>query len=410
MSDRSDLLNELSIDRSEKSSISKPILTFVVIAILGGISFIAWYFLTRDTVPQVNTALAIPAEMEAKDDSVLDATGYVVARRAATVSSRIAGRVSTVLVEEGMAVQEGQLLATLDDTITRAQMAVSEASLASQVVAEKQLQNQLKKARLDLRRFEQLSEDQFLSQDLLDDARHNVEQFSISIERAKQDIRLAEKSLELQEAYLQDFEIRAPFTGIVIAKSAQPGEMIAPVAGGGFTRTGICTIVDMDSLEVEIDVNESFINRVAPQQQVTVQLNAYPDTRMPAEVIAIIPTADRSRATVRVRVKFNERDSRVLPDMAVRVSFLEEGETAELSQVLQGVIIPKAALDTSGSQLRIWVVKDNKAESRVVNPMDASATMVRIPTGLKIGERVVTNLEPNLVSHLEAGREVETSS
>lgn len=410
MSDRSDLLNELSIDRSEKPGISKPIIAFVVIAILGGISFIAWYFLTQDAVPPVETARAIPAELDAKDESVLDATGYVVARRSATVSSRIAGRVSTVLIEEGMAVEEGQLLATLDDRINRAQLEVSKASLATQIIAEKQLQSQLQKARVDLKRFEQLSEDQFLSQNLLDDAKHNVEQLQISIERAAEDIRLAEKSVALQEAYLRDFEIRAPFAGIVIAKSAQPGEMIAPVAGGGFTRTGICTIVDMESLEVQIDVNESFINRVLPEQQVTVQLNAYPDTRMPAEVIAIIPTADRSRATVRVRVRFKERDPRVLPDMAVKVAFLEEGERAELMQVPQGVIIPKTAIDATGSTLRIWVVKGDGVESRQVIPIEASATMVRIPEGLKIGERVVTNLDPELLSHLEAGGQIETRS
>ena len=410
MSDRSELLNELSIDRNQPSGYGKPIIAMIAIAVIGGISLMTWFFLSRESLPLVTTALARPVESDGRDDSVLDATGYVVARRAATVSSRIAGRVKSVLVEEGMAVAQDQLLATLDDSITRAQLEVSKASLATQIVVVEQLDSQLRKAKVDLKRMEALSEEQYVSQDNLDNAQHEVEQLNIQLDRAKLDITLAEKSVRLQETYLEDFEIRAPFKGIVIAKSAQPGEMIAPVAGGGFTRTGICTIVDMDSLEVEIDVNESFINRVVPKQQVTVQLNAYPDTRMPAEVIAIIPTADRSRATVRVRVKFNERDSRVLPDMAVKVSFLEEGEQAELKQIPEGVLIPNTAIDTRGDSQRVWVVKDNKLESREVDAVTSSPGTVRIPRGLRVGERVVTNLDNEILSTLVEGKEIEHSS
>ena len=410
MSDRSDLENDLSglsIDRDQPVGYGRPILIFVAIAIIGGVSLIAWWLLSRDTVLQVATALASPPSVAAPDESVLDATGYVIARRSATVSSRIAGRVATVLVEEGMAVEEGQLLATLDDSITRSQLDVSQASVDAQKVALKQYRSQLKKAMLDLQRLQELQKDNYVSQNSIDDAAHQVEQLGISIDRAREDINLAEKSVQLQLAYLQDYEIRAPFTGIVIAKSAQPGEMIAPVAGGGFTRTGICTIVDMESLEVEIDVNEQYINRVRPKQQVTVQLTAYPDTQMPAEVIAIIPTADRSRATVKVRVKLNDRDSRVLPDMGVKVAFLEEGEKAELRQIPQGVVIPTSAIDQSSGSAVIWVVKDNVVRSRTVRVAETLATTVRIEDGLRVGERVVTNLNENLRAQVTDGMEVE---
>ena len=406
MSDKSELLNELSIDRSTSTGYKKPILIFLTVAIVGGASFIGWYLYKGEAAPVVSTVLASPAEQEVKDESVLDATGYVIARRSATVSSRIAGRVSSVMVEEGMAVEKGQLLATLDDSITRAQLEVSRESLATQVVSLKQLFSQLEKAKRDLERLQKLSQEQFASENLIDDAAHQVEQLRISIERAEQEIKLAESSVTLQETYLADYDIRAPFSGIVIAKSAQPGEMIAPVAGGGFTRTGICTIVDMDSLEVEIDVNEQYINRVTPGQQVTVQLTAYPDTQMPAEVIAIIPTADRSRATVKVRVKLNQRDSRVLPDMGVKVAFLEEGEQAQLRQILTGVVIPKSAVDNRTSKPRVWVVKNDVVSSREVDVLDASDTTVRIPEGIRVGERVVTQLDPVLLAQLSEETEV----
>ena len=358
----------------------------------------------------MHTALAVGASTTIKSDSVLDATGYVVARTQATVSSKVPGKVTEIFVEEGMYVEADQLVATLDDSISAAQLALSLAQLEAVKTSVRELETQLKKARLDLARVAELEGRNLESASTLDQHQLTVEQLEIGLERARNEIAVSEKTVQLQEQYLDDLNIRAPFAGVVVAKAAQPGEMIAPVAGGGFTRTGICTIVDMNSLEVQIDVNEKFINRVVPGQQVTVQLTAYPDVKMPAEVIAIIPTADRARATVRVRVRFLQRDERVLPDMAVKVSFLQEGEEAELIEVPQGVFVPDSAIDSRGSPNVVWVVKENNVSSRQVTLGKRENGRVQILDGVRPGERVVTALDSDLLQKLVDGSTVEIAN
>ncbi len=256
---------------------------------------------------------------------MLDATGYVVARRQATVSAKTTGKVVEVFIEEGMRVQEGQVLARLDASIPRAELALSESQLASARSSLEEMKVQIRQAELDLQRTEGLASRKLASQADLDRVQLTLQGLQARLERQQREVVVAERGVSVQRQLLDDMEIRAPFTGVVVAKAAQPGEMISPIsAGGGFTRTGICTIVDMESLEVEVDVNEAYINRVQPKQPVSVALNAYPDERMPAEVIAIIPTADRNKATVRVRIALLEKNPRVLPDMGVKVAFLDE--------------------------------------------------------------------------------------
>lgn len=258
-----------------------------------------------------------------RDSSVLDATGYVVARRQATVSSKATGKVSEVLIEEGAFVEKGQLLARLDDSIPRAQYELSKSQLDSARAALAETKVAFKQARLDLQRTQNLQRRNLASKASLDQDTLTVQALIARIEKTQREIEVAQRMLGVQEVFLEDMKIYAPFSGIIIAKAAQEGEMISPVsAGGGFTRTGICTIVDMDSLEVEVDVNESYINRVFTKQPVRVTLNAYPTDHYDAEVIAVIPAADRNKATVRVRVGLVDRDARVLPDMGVRVAFL----------------------------------------------------------------------------------------
>ena len=183
----------------------------------------------------------------------------------------------------------------------------------------------------------------------------------------------------------------------VIAKAAQPGEMISPIsAGGGFTRTGICTIVDMNSLEVEVDVNESYINRVYPRQPVEITLNAYPDDSYPAEVIAIIPAADRNKATVRVRVAFQQRDERVLPDMGVRVAFLGEQVDASATSNASGVVIPRSAVAKDDRGDFVYVVEDDRVSRRTITTGASRGSGVRVVTGLDAGERIVAELSDAL--------------
>ena len=255
--------------------------------------------------------------------SVLDATGYVIARRQATVSAQVTGQVTEVYVEEGQSVVAGEVLARLDDAIPQAQRDLVAAQLAAQRATARELDAQYAQAERDLARTRNLAERNLASAAALERDVLALDALAARRGVVVQQVQVAEKNLALQDRALDDMTVRAPFAGVVIAKAAQPGEIISPIsAGGGFTRTGICTIVDMDSLEVEVDVNEAYINRVEPGQPVQVTLNAYPDTPYAATVIAIIPAADRNKATVRVRIRLLERDARVLPDMGVRVAFL----------------------------------------------------------------------------------------
>jgi RND family efflux transporter MFP subunit len=332
--DKRALLDELKIDRSAADAPPRrPLRWMIAIAIAGGVGFVAWLvkFPQADTAaPPPAPAVVAPAPVVAKrDDSVLDATGYVVARRQATVSAKVTGKVVEVYIEEGMRVEEGQLLARLDDSIPRAELALAESQLAAARASLDELDVQIRQAQLDLQRVEELAARRLASQADLDRGRLTLEGLKARLERAQQDVVVADRAAAVQRQLLSDMEIRAPFAGVVVAKAAQPGEMISPIsAGGGFTRTGICTIVDMDSLEVEVDVNEAYINRVQAKQPVAVALNAYPDERIPAEVIAIIPTADRNKATVRVRIGLLEKNPRVLPDMGVKVAFLNDAPDA----------------------------------------------------------------------------------
>lgn len=352
--DKQTLLNELRIDRTAPARRRiAPLAALVGIGVAVGIALVVWLVdfgpgespagaasagsastapstastggASSTSSPPSTPAAAAPVQQ--RDASVLDATGYVVARRQATVSAQVTGQVVEVLIEEGQRVEEGQLLARLDDAIPRAQYDLVEAQLASARATLTEIDVQIRQAALDLERTGSLSQRNLASQADLDRNELTLEAVRARRAVAERQIVVAERSLALQRRALADLEVRAPFAGIVVAKAAQPGEIISPMsAGGGFTRTGICTIVDMESLEVEVDVNEAYINRVAPGQPVRVALNAYPDEPLPAEVIAIIPTADRNKATVRVRVRLLGNLERVLPDMGVRVAFLTAGE------------------------------------------------------------------------------------
>jgi RND family efflux transporter MFP subunit len=336
--DKRALLDALKIDRdTPPARRARPQQWLIPLAILAGVGFV-FYFVdfTPQAGPVVAPATSAPtpapvlAPLVAKfDGSVLDATGYVVARRQATVSAQVTGQVVDVYIEEGQAVAANDLLARLDDAIPRAQLDLVQSQLAASRASLQELEVQLKQAELDLDRTRGLASRQLASQADLDRDSLAVDALRARLERARRDVTVAERTVSLQRRALDNLEVRAPFAGVVVAKAAQPGEIISPVsAGGGFTRTGICTIVDMDSLEVEVDVNEAYIDRVRPGQPVRVTLNAYPSAPFRAEVIAIIPTADRNKATVRVRIAFLERDARLLPDMGVKVAFLKAEEAA----------------------------------------------------------------------------------
>jgi RND family efflux transporter MFP subunit len=330
--DNKALLHHLRIDRSEPvagSGVSRRYWLLgaaILVAILGAG---AWWALAGPRGVPVHTALARAVPGGGAGGSVLDATGYVTARREATVSAQITGTLTQVLIEEGDHVKEGQVLGTLDDTAQRAALAQAQAQLHTAQSLLAQYQVQLAQSVRDYNRAEDLVQRNLVSAQAVEQARAQVDGQTAQVEGQRKQIDLATANLRSAQVQLDYCTVRAPFTGVVIAKAAQVGEIISPFsAGGGFTRTGIGTIVDMDSLEIEVDVNEAYINRVQPGQPVQSVLNAYPDWQIPSHVIAIIPTADRSKATVKVRIGLDLKDPRIVPDMGVRVSFLEEKKPA----------------------------------------------------------------------------------
>ena len=395
--DKRALLGDLKIDRAAPPRQRFPVKTFLAIAVLGGAGgYFGWVFglplVAAAGEVEVETALARAQAPSPAGDSVLDATGYVVARRRATVSAKTTGKVVEVLVEEGMVVEKGQLLAVLDDSIPQALLAIAESQVDAARASLAEIRVDIEQAELNVVRTGNLAERNLASLADLDRDRLALAGLKARLERVARDIEVAERSLALERRQLDDMRIVAPFGGVVVAKAAQPGEMISPVsAGGGFTRTGICTIVDMGSLEVEVDVNEAYINRVYAKQPATATLNAYPDFEIPAEVIATIPAADRNKATVRVRIGFLLRDARILPDMGVRVAFLDEREPGAGTPVRTegGVWAPSAALRDENGERYVWVVADGAAQRRAVALDAERGGRARIADGLAAGERVV---------------------
>lgn len=340
MSDRSSQLHSLSIDRSEDDGPSGAgfgtVATTAIIAATLGAGGTWWLMrgepsepaaqIAEQTAPAQPAATAEPAPTPAPTirSSGLVASGYVVARRQATVSADLTGRIREVLVEEGTVVEEGQVLARLDDERAQIQLSVLRTQSTASQARSRSLVADVEEAQRVLDRATTLLEREIGSEASVTAAQARLSSLQAQLTAARADTASIREQIRSQEDLIDRHVVRAPFAGVVIAKNAQVGEILSPAsAGGGFTRTGVATLVDMQSLEIEVDVNESQIGRVVPNQRVEARLDAYADWRIAAHVEAIIPTADRSRATIRVRVAFDERDDRILPDMAARVTFIE---------------------------------------------------------------------------------------
>jgi RND family efflux transporter MFP subunit len=386
-------LDQLRIERPAETE-GRSWLGWLSLALIGLVAAgAAWLMLGRSQPLEVSTALVREFSNQG-GSTVLNASGYVTARRQATVSSEMTGKVIEVLIEEGMLVDEGQVLARLDDANIRAAYELAAAERAAASSSLQETEALLHEARANLGRTQNLVERQLASESELDRARALADSLAAQRARRQADIEVAGKNLAVWAEQLDDTIIRAPFAGVVVAKNAQPGEMISPVsAGGGFTRTGIGTIVDMGSLEIEIDVNEAYINRVSPGQKVVATLDAYPDWRIPCSVIAIIPTADRQRATVEVRVGFDELDPRILPDMGVKVAFQDDAGDVSGSRRL---VIPEAALRRADGRDVVFVVAGDKAERRAVSLAERRNGDALLDAGLVAGERVIVQAPAGL--------------
>lgn len=397
-----DDLSALRIEREPLDANSGRWVKWVVLlVVLAGVGAAGWYWLKRERPVEVEVA-SVTERAAGTQASVLNASGYVTARRRATVSSKVTGKVIEVNVEEGMEVREGQVLARLDDSTLQATLKLYRAQLeaARQQIPESEVR--LDQARVQLQRQERLRKDGLNTPNDIDNARAEVESLVARIASLQEQVKVAESQIGLQLTAIDDTIIRAPFSGVAISKDAQAGEMVSPVsAGGGFTRTGICTIVDMRSLEIEVDVNESYINRVRPNQPVTAVLDAYPDWQIPASVITLVPTADRQKATVLVRIGFTaaesgkgesrgkQLDPRILPDMGVKVTFLRESDAAAPAAAQSVTLVPQAAVQTEGESNFVFVVMNDTVERRAVKVGGTDGDRREVLAGLRGGDRVV---------------------
>ncbi len=382
-------LDQLKIDREPETQ-SRPVGAGVfVVSTLALVALAWWWWENHPTAIVVQTVVAREISNQAAG-TVLNASGYVTARRQATVSSKVTAKVVEVLIEEGTEVEMNQVLARLDDSNVRASYALAEAQLRSSETARKETSALLKEARSNFSRSTNLVERGLASDAELDRSRALAESLTAQLERKQADIRVSEKQLDIYRLQIEDTIIRAPFAGVVVAKNAQPGEMISPIsAGGGFTRTGIGTIVDMDSLEIEIDVNETYINRVSAGQKVVATLDAYPQWQIPSHVIAIVPTADRQRATVEVRVGFDQLDTRILPDMGVKVAFQDDGSVTSPGRA--GVWVPPDAIIHEGDSEYVFVINNKTAQRRAVSTSGEHASGILVSSGISAGERIIIN-------------------
>ena len=399
MNDSADLLKELKIDRSApppRESRRAWLYGIGVAAVVLLAGLVAWFVVSRGDAIEVRTARVVAIGNGNASASVLDATGYVVARRMATVSAKVTGKVREVLIEEGQRVEAGEVMATLDPVDADAQRALAADQLGAARSQVEFARAQLREAQATVGRLSQLVDQQLVSRAQYDQAVAERDALRAQVATADRQSRVAQDQLAIAALGVDNTVVRAPFAGVVIAKAAQPGEMISPLsAGGGFTRTGIGTIVDMDSLEVEVDVGESYIGRVKPGMPVEATLNAYPDWKIPAEVTAIIPTADRGKATVKVRIALHEQDQRIVPDMGVRVSFLEQARP-EGEERPAGVLVPAAAIvERDGRSVAYALAEPGTAESEVeLRTLELGRTLGddrEVLAGLAGGDEVVVD-------------------
>ena len=389
-SDREKLLGQLRIDRSEDSGPAGARWAVAGAAALAILGAGAWWWSRANAAVDVQVATAVaPAAQGSAAATILQATGYVTARRQATVSAQITGKLTEVLIEEGEHVKAGQVLARLENAAQQAARAQADAQLGEARARVGQFESELDQARRDYERQQDLVARKLVSAQAVEAARTQVDTLAAQLAAQQGSVQLAQAQLRSAQVQLDYTTVRAPFAGVAIAKTAQVGEIVSPLsAGGGFTRTGIGTLVDMDSLEVEVDVNEAYINRVVPGGPAEAVLDAYQDWVIPAHVIAIIPTADRGKATVKVRIGLDRKDPRVLPDMGVRVSFLAEKGPDATTAAPAGVLVPTSAVVRGGDGPAVFVIDGERARRQAVQVGEALGDLTRVE-GIAAGARIV---------------------
>jgi RND family efflux transporter MFP subunit len=386
-------LSTLSIDPSarERPRLDRRLLVAIAIAAAAIVIAVLWVSAARR---HVEVRVAAVREAQAGGSAVLNASGYVTPRRRATISAKITGKVAEIPIDEGMHVEAGQVLAKLDDVDAVVVLRAARADSAVAAASLEDLTLRSANAARNLKRLEDLSKDGLVSDEALDDAQTAAASYEAQVKVAQGQVTAATRAIGIAHQNVENCVVRAPFAGVVVSKDAQPGEMVSPIsAGGGYTRTGIATVVDMSSLEIEVDVNESYIARVTPGQRVEAVLDAYPDWKIPSTVRTVIPTADREKATVKVRIAFDSLDPRILPDMGVKVSFLEQAADSTRANL---TLVPRDAVKTEGGQAYAFVVKSNRVERRAIRAGRENGPDVEILAGLRKGEQVVVSASGTL--------------
>jgi RND family efflux transporter MFP subunit len=397
MSDKSLLLEQLRIDRSVtpvRRDRGRKLWWCIGGFVLLGVAVIVWLTTTSNSqaLPvRIVVAQALSPRNAAASGSMVDASGYVVARRQATVSAKITGMVTEVMIEEGQHVEKYQIIARLDDSNARAALEQAKAQLGQSDANLTAARVSLENAKPIFQRNEKLLEQGWISPNAFDAAKSTYDLARTTLLVAEQAVQVSTAAVAVAQQNEEDTIVRAPFSGVVTVKAAQPGEIVSPLsAGGGFTRTGIGTIVDMESLEIEVDVSENFIGRIHPGQRAVAILNAYPDWRIPAAVIAVIPSGDRAKATVKVRIRLVEKDSRVLPETGAHVAFLDDAtDTGTAPAYRAGVVVPVGAVQRLGDNHGVvFVVREGVLERHEVSLGPATSAGHTVLSGLSPGEQI----------------------
>lgn len=399
MADKNELLQKLRIDRELRDEAGGPrgLWWLGALAVALALAAGAWFVLVPGRALKVVEATAMASSGASAPTAVLQASGYVTAEREATVSSQIPGLLTHVYIQEGEYVHRGQVLARLDDSAQLAALAQAQARLQAARALLGQYRVQLVQARRDLARDQALIGQHLVSEQSLEQARTQSAVLAAQVHSQRREVQVARAGVQAAHVQEDYTVVRAPFAGVVVDKAAQTGEMLSPIyGGGGFTRTGVATIVDMSSLEVDVDVSESYIDRVRPGQPAMAVLDAYPSWKIPAHVIAIVPTADKSKATVRVRVALQSKDPRILPEMGVRVSFLQEALKRTATTLPAGMVwVPASAVVRRGGRSVVFVIHKSRVREQAVTTGPARADL-RAVSGIAGGTSIVRSPPPRL--------------
>lgn len=407
--DKKDALNALKIDRDAEPVPGRRRRGWLVGWLIAAAAVViavvlTWWFSQPHAVPVQTQTVAVQGG-DSSAGSILNASGYVVAEQQATVSSQITGMITDVYAQEGMRVKQGEVLARLDDRGARAALAAAQSLLRADQALVEQSRAQLLKDRQNLTRTRTLARQHLMSQADLDNAKAAVDMDKAALAHAEGQVKVDQDNLQAAQIGLSYTVIRAPFNGVVTEKYAHPGEMISPAAVGGFTQTGICTLVDMQSLEIDVDVNEAYIQRVHNNMRVDAVLDAYPNWHIPAHVISVVPTANKEKATVKVRIAFDKLDPRILPQMGVQVWFYAEPNTKAQVQTAT-ISIPQTAVHGSGAGQYVYLVVSGRVKQQSVKTLPGANGQVTVVSGLNGGETLVTAAP----STLHAGEAVRVAS